>query len=82
MKKMSELMKEMGFNRYASDSVKESFLKYLIKQGAGVQVQTPTEKSIVAANPEKIISFPQQLTFDFQDVEVLGYLKTKRRHKR
>lgn len=79
---MSDLMKEMGFNRYASESAKESFLKYLIKQGAGVNVQTPTEKNIVAANPEKIISFPQQLTFDFADGEMQNETKPRRRHKR
>ncbi len=73
MKKIGDLMKEIGFNPQASDSVKEAFVKHLIKQATGLNVQTPTEKKIIAANPEKIFLFkavekyslPAQLTFDF-----------------
>ncbi len=80
MKKLSELMKEMGFNPQAPDSAKEAFLKYLIKQGLGVHVQTPTEKCIVAANPKKILQFPQQMTFDFDDTESQNQTKKKSNH--
>ena len=82
MKKMSVLMKEMGFNPNSSDSAKEAFLKYLIKLGAGIHVQTPTEKSIVAANPQKIILFPQQLAFEFEENEASKDPKKKRSHNR
>ena len=75
-------MKEMGFNPNSSDSAKEAFLKHLIKQGAGVHVQTPTEKSIVAANPQKIILFPQQLAFEFEENEASKDPKKKRSHNR
>ena len=43
MKKMGELMKEIGFNPHASDSVKEAFIKHLIKQSNGENVQSPTQ---------------------------------------
>ena len=82
MKKMSDLMKEMGFNPDASDSAKEAFLKYLIKQDTGLHVQTPTEKSIVAANPQKIILFPQQLAFEFEENEKSKHPKKKRSYNR
>lgn len=60
-------MKDMGFNPNASDSAKEAFIKYLIKQSTGQNVRTPTEKKIIADNPQKIISFPKQLSFEFDE---------------
>lgn len=60
MKKMSELMEEMGFREEASTSAKEAFLKNLIKQAVGVEVQTPSEK-----NTKKIEQWCEQLSFDF-----------------
>ncbi|MBY0553237.1 hypothetical protein K2P97_01830 [bacterium] len=69
MKKVGQLMKDMGFNPNSSDSAKEAFIKYLIKQSAGVNVQTPSEKKAIQENPEKIVHFPKQLTFDFDENE-------------
>lgn len=69
MKKIGQLMKDIGFNKNSSDSAKEAFIKYLIKQSTGVNVQTPTEKRIVQENPQKIVTFPKQLEFDFIDTE-------------
>lgn len=77
MKKIGELMKDIGFNPHASDSVKEAFVRHLIKQATGVNLQTPTEKKIIAANPEKFFSIksaekyslPAQLTFEFDLTE-------------
>lgn len=65
MKKISELMKELGFNEKGSDAVKEAFIKNLIKASTGVDVITPTEKKIIQENPDKIVKFPNQLSFDF-----------------
>lgn len=86
MKKIGDLMKEIGFNPQASDSVKEAFIKHLIKQSTGAHVQTPSEKKIVAENPEKFISFkfkqdekyslPTQLSFSFDKTEVIKNKKT------
>lgn len=67
MKKVGQLMHDMGFNKDGSDSAKEAFIKFLIKQSTGVSVQTPTEKRIIQENPQKIVSFPKQMTFDFID---------------
>ena len=80
MKKLSELMKDIGFNPHASNSVKEAFVKHLIQQSTGVRVQTPSEKKVIAENPEKFISFrkaeksepyalPIQLAFEFENSE-------------
>lgn len=62
-------MQDIGFNPKASDSAKEAFIKYLIKQSTGVSVQTPTEKHIIQENPQTIVSFPKQLEFDFIEAE-------------
>jgi hypothetical protein len=68
MKKVGQLMQELGFNKDGSDSAKEAFIKYLIKQSSGVDVQTPTEKKLIAANPKQVVNFPKQLAFDFDEV--------------
>ncbi len=67
MKKVGQMMQDLGFNKDSSDSAKEAFIKYLMKQSTGHDVITPTEKRIIAENPQKIVSFPKQLTFDFYD---------------
>jgi uncharacterized protein (DUF1499 family) len=82
MKKIGELMRDLGFNADASDSAKEAFLKHLIKSATGRNVLTPTEKKIIADNPQKIVQFPQQLQFDFDENSKQIDVKTKRSHKR
>ncbi len=67
MKKVGQLMQELGFNQNSADSAKEAFVKYLIKQSLGVNVQTPSEKKAIQENPQKILSFPNQLCFDFDE---------------
>lgn len=69
MKKINELMAELGFKNDAPDSVKEAFIKHLIKASAGVNVVTPSERKEIAANPQRIVQFkaPQQMSFDFID---------------
>ena len=84
MKKIGDLMKEIGFNPNSRDSVKEAFVKHLIKQATGLNVQTPSEKKIIAENPDKFItmrpaekfSFPTQLAFEFDSVEKAKTKKT------
>lgn len=76
MKKIGDLMAELGFNKNAPDSVKEAYIKHLIKVSTGVRVTTPTEKKEMAQNPDRILPLskgvvaakapvPQQLSFDF-----------------
>lgn len=73
MKKVGQLMQDMGFNPDAADSAKEAFIKYLIKQSTGISVQTPSEKGIIKKiileDPQKIVNFPQQLEFDLIEAE-------------
>ena len=82
MKKIGELMKDLGFNADASDSAKEAFLKHLIKSATGHNVMTPTEKKIIADNPQKIVQFPQQLQFDFDENNKQSAVNFQRPHKR
>lgn len=67
MKKIDQLMAELGFNKGAPDSVKEAFIKHLIKSSTGVSVMTPSERKEIAENPHKVVTLtsPQQLSFDF-----------------
>jgi len=70
MKKISELMDELGFDPEGSPTVKEAFVKYLIKASEGVNVLTPTEKTLIKADPIKIkvlptAQAPEQLSFAF-----------------
>ena len=72
MKKISELMDELGFEPEGSAAVKEAFIKYLIRASEGVNVSTPTEKSLIKADPRKVIALPvaekpSQLAFDFNE---------------
>jgi len=69
MKKVGKLMEDLGFNKNGSDSAKEAFIKYLIKQSTGHDVITPSEKRAIQDNPQKIVNFPRQLAFDFSDEE-------------
>jgi len=67
MKKVGQLMQEMGFNPKSSDSAKEAFIKHLIKQATGISVQTPSEKKTIQENPKNIFNFSKQLEFDFNE---------------
>jgi len=60
MKKIGDLMAELGFKKEASDSVKEAFIKHLIKNTTGINIETPSEKKEKVAHAQ-----PEQLTFDF-----------------
>jgi hypothetical protein len=60
LKKIGDLMNEMGFRKDAPDSVKEAFLKHLIKNTTGVELETPTEKLEKESSKE-----PVQLAFPF-----------------
>lgn len=79
MKKVGELMQEMGFNKDAPVATQEAFIKHLIKAATGANVVTPTEKKIIQDNPDKIVKFPKQLAFDFSDEEVLSPAKKSKK---
>lgn len=73
MKKIDELMAELGFNKNAPVGVKEAFIKHLIKASEGVNIQTPSEREEMSQNPQKVIPLiiPQQMSFEFaEDIHV------------
>jgi len=59
MKKVGDIMQELGFRKEAPDSVKEAFLKHLIHAATGQVVETPSEKK------QRIHEAGEQLCFDF-----------------
>ncbi len=74
MKKIDQIMQEMGFKQDAPDSVKEAFIKHLIRASTGVTVTTPSEKEasfkvierVNFASAKKETPNPtSQLAFDF-----------------
>lgn len=72
MKKVGDIMKEAGFNVHAKESVKEAFIKHLIKASTGTTVVTPSEKKEIRENPESVLPMKvqmkgQQLAFDFAE---------------
>lgn len=82
MKRIGQLMEELGFRKEASDSVKEAFIKHLIRASEGVSVMTPSEQREIAENPNRIKVLPQptrpageQLSFDFAAAEVTEILQ-------
>ena len=66
VKKISELMSEMGFRKEAPDSVKEAFIKHLIRAAEEVHVTTPSEKIEIIKNNIPQIS-EVQLSFNFDE---------------
>ncbi|MEK6774809.1 MAG: hypothetical protein AABY64_12775 [Bdellovibrionota bacterium] len=72
MKKIGDLMTEMGFRKEAPQSAKEAFLKHLIRAAEGVHVTTPLEKKEIEKNNiPQIPTFEAhqvQLSFDFNEV--------------
>lgn len=73
MKRVGQLMQEMGFNKNAPDSVKEAFIKHLIRVSEGVNVTTPSERLEIESNPDRVRPLasapkkarePEQLSFD------------------
>ena len=84
MKKIDQIMQEMGFKQDAPDSVKEAFIKHLIRASTGVTVTTPSEKdasfkviervNFSTAKKEKQ-NLPPQLAFDFFEEKQSRYEK-------
>jgi len=83
MKKLSDLMDELGFEPEGSPAVKEAFIKYLIKSSEGVNVLTPSEKTLIKASPQTVkvlpvAQKPEQLAFDFvEDTEPKSRISRK-----
>ncbi len=65
MKKLGDLMKELGFNPESPVSAQEAFIKHLIRDAYGVDVETPTEKRGRVPLKSKV-SEPKSSTKDIQ----------------
>lgn len=66
MKKAGDIMKDMGFREDAPDSLKEAFVRHLVKAATGISVEPgPNEKKAQTSrhsSPDK--QGPHQLEFD------------------
>lgn len=63
MKKISEIMEEMGFRKDAPDSIKESFIKHLINITSNNNIQN-NQSDLHQSNSIRIIlKEPEQLDF-------------------
>ncbi len=79
MKKLGQLMHELGFRADSSQASKEAFLKHLLRVSENVHVMPPTEVELVVQNSAKVSSLqnrkiskaakpqPEQLSFDFSE---------------
>lgn len=64
MKKAGQILKEMGFKENAPDSLKEAFVRHLIKAATGYEVAPgPSERRELASQRKHVSG--EQLSFDF-----------------
>lgn len=83
MKKLGDLMKELGFNPNASAGAQEAFLKHLVRQAYGQEIA-------IQARPKRnsdscSLQSPEQLSFDIQDliaVDQVGTIKKRSGQRR
>lgn len=79
MKKVGDIMKELGFNPESSVGAQEAFVKNLIKDAYGIDVKTPTEQRMSRdraralgreTGSDKRSAGPrdEQLSFDLRDL--------------
>ena len=67
MKKIGDIMAEMGFRKDAPDSLKEAFIRHLIKSSTGADMPARTQEPEKKTELEKMkpLSEPEQLAFNF-----------------
>ncbi|MGE0633586.1 MAG: hypothetical protein AB7O96_14330 [Pseudobdellovibrionaceae bacterium] len=78
MRKVGDIMKELGFTKDSPKATQEAFIRHLIKAAYGVDVRTPSQelKLVTQENLEKekpkikeeTPSAPVQLSFDLESV--------------
>lgn len=76
MRKMGDLMKDLGFREDASEEVKEAFVKNLLKSAYGIDLGS--SKTHKQSKKLKTPQSPTQLAFDFGDETV----QVPNRHRR
>lgn len=80
MRKLGDLMKDLGFNEQAAPGAQEAFLKNLIREAYGVDLPTPTERRQARQESERKKRQGEQLSFDLKDLvptEELSALQRK-----
>ncbi len=63
MKRIGQLMEEIGFRKDAPDSVKKAFLQHLLQQASGAPVDHGNLSS--SQKSQQHSAQPEQLSFDF-----------------
>lgn len=72
MKKIGEIMQEMGFKKDAPDSVKEAFIKHLVYASTGTRLENNQSKSHQPELTYKHPTEPEQLSlFDVENKKVV-----------
>jgi hypothetical protein len=66
MKKLGDMMKELGFNPDSAPGAQEAFLKTLIHEAYGVEIPIPTDRRERKRTDEKKKNV--QLSFDLHDL--------------
>jgi hypothetical protein len=71
MKKVGDLMQDLGFNPDASQSSKEAFIRHLVKAATGVDLGPgPTERALARSRRGPLPQAQEeQLSFDFFQIE-------------
>jgi hypothetical protein len=64
MKKVGELMKELGFKPGANEEVTKAFVKNLIRQAYGVEVKEAAAKELTRELTANSPAKPEQLSFN------------------
>lgn len=63
MKKIGEIMQELGFNKEAPDSVKEAFIKHLVYASTGTRLENRQNQEPNKQLTYKYEKEPVQLSF-------------------
>lgn len=71
MKKMAEIMEELGFRPEASDDVKKAFIKNLIRQANASEFSRPTNLNDKKETEEKELEKWQQISL-FDQKKITG----------
>ncbi len=72
MRKLGDLMNELGFNPNSREATAEAFIKNLMKSAYGVELKRP-EGSLQEA------PVPQQLSFAFEETLALKPMSVKKK---
>ena len=80
MKKLGDIMKDLGFREEASQGTKQAFIKHLIKAANGAEAETPAEKR-ERQRGQNVTAVPVSRPADFLPKEKTNRKKTVKQHK-